>query len=422
MIALGLPTPVLWALRWLLFLGPLAALLVLVHRVQLERRNLVGCLFAFLYGVGLTFATHVLAIRLGWWRYGGDVLMLQGVPADIWLGGSLLFGPVLYLAFPRTGPLWLVLPIVIGLHGLFFTSLPPLVYPGPDWFLGVLFVFATAHIPALYLARWTAQDRRLPERAALLAVAFGFLAFGMLPCLILRAMGGTLDVVGRPCWLLAAGAALLAPLFVLGLSAVQLFVVYGEGTPIPLDPTRRLVRAGVFAYVTNPMQLCTAASWLVMGAVLGSVWVASAALMAWIFVLGMVRWHHRHDLLVRFPESWPAYRAHVPEWIPRWRPWIPEDSRLTIDTTNPWQARLGRWLTRSGAVGLRVEDAPGARLTYADAVVRCEGMLAVLKTLEHVNLAWAIVGAAGLLVGWPLVHLGRRKHAWLRRLGLARHV
>lgn len=408
MIALELPVWVLWALRWALFLGPLAAGAILVRRARPDRRTLVGCLFAFLYGLGLIFVTHILAGAMGWWRYGGQTLMLQGIPADIWIGGALLFGPVLFLAFPRTSPLWLLPPIVAGLHGLFFLSLPPLVHPGPGWFVGVATVFATAHLPALALARWTAQDRRLPERAALLALGYGVLAFGVLPCLILRAMGGEWDLASRPPLLTALCLVLLVPLFVLGLSAVQLFVVYGQGTPIPLDPTRRLVRAGVFAYVTNPMQLSTAASWVVMGIALGSPWVAAAALMAWVFVLGMVRWHHRHDLLVRFPQGWPEYRAHVPEWRPRWRPWIPEAARLTLDPAKPLHRRLQAWLARRDAVGLSVEPGQGARLSYDDGTVRLHGALAALKCLEHVDFAWALVGAAGLLVAWPLAGLRRR--------------
>jgi protein-S-isoprenylcysteine O-methyltransferase Ste14 len=410
MIAIDLPEPLLWALRWLLFLGPFAAAIYLGARVRHDQRTLVGCLFAFLYGLGLIFATHILAIAMGWWHYGGNVLMLGDIPADIWIGGAILFGPVLYLAFPSTAPLWLAIPIVIGLHGTLFLSLRPLVYPGHNWFVGVVLVFAIAHIPALYLARWTNEDRHLAYRAALLAVGYGFLAFMVLPALIMHAMGETFIPASRPLWLVVACAIMIGPFFIMGLSAVQLFVVHGKGTPVPLDPTQRLVRNGIFSYVTNPMQVTSAATWILIGVALGSVWVASAAVMAWVFVAGMVRWHNRNDLLKRFPEDWLAYRANVPEWIPNWRPWVPNASRLHYDPGNRRHSRVVRWLNDRTCTGLMLVPEPGSPLTYIDAGETTSFLhtAAVAKGLDHTNLAGAIFGAAILLVALPCQYAATR--------------
>jgi len=158
MIAIHLPEPLLWALRWLLFLGPLGAMLVMARAHMAQERKLVGALFAFLYGFAMIFTTHQIAMMMGWWHYGGNVLMVMDMPADIWIGGALLFGPVMYFAFPTVRPLFLVLPIIIGLHGTIFSSLRPLVEAGPGWFPGLVLAFA--HIPAIYLARWTVLDRQ----------------------------------------------------------------------------------------------------------------------------------------------------------------------------------------------------------------------------------------------------------------------
>lgn len=410
MIDVDLPRELLWALRWALFLGPLAAVLLLGARHRREPRVIIGGLFAFLYGFAMIFATHQLALFAGWWRYGGNVLMVMGLPADIWIGGAILFGPVLAFLFPTIRPLYLVLPIIIGLHGMVFSSLDPLVSAGPFWFAGVVLVFLIAHLPAIHLARWTATNEFLAWRAALLALGYGFLAFYVLPSVIMLAMGGGWNLDTRPAWLLAIGLPLLAICFVLGLSAVQLFVIHGEGTPIPLDPTKRLVRTGIFAYLTNPMQLSSALSWIVIGLMIGNVWVASAAVMAWVFVAGMVRWHHRHDLLQRFPDGWPTYRANVPEWRPRWTPWVPDPARLTFDPGRRWQAALAGWLERQGAVGLVMAAQPGTALCYRDP---SEGQeftagAALAKALGHVNFAWALCGAALLLAILPLRYVLRR--------------
>jgi protocatechuate 3,4-dioxygenase beta subunit len=58
----------------------------------------------------------------------------------------------------------------------------------------------------MYLARWTSEDRNLAYRATLLAVGYGFLAFMVLPALIVHAMGETFTLASRPIWLVAACA------------------------------------------------------------------------------------------------------------------------------------------------------------------------------------------------------------------------
>ncbi|MEO0429974.1 MAG: isoprenylcysteine carboxylmethyltransferase family protein [Pseudomonadota bacterium] len=409
MIALDLPQPILWALRWALFLGPLAAALLLARRVQQSRRHLVGGLFSFLYGLGTILALHLLAIEVGWWRYGGDVLMIHGVPADILIGGALLFGPVLYFALPNVAPALILLPIVLALHGTMFASLDPLVTAGPNWFMGVCLVFLVAHLPALYLARWTATDRELPIRAALLALGYGVVAFLLVPTLVMLAMGGTWEVGATPRWLLGLCLLVFGFSCMVGLAAVQTFVLHGEGTPIPLDATRRLVRTGLYAYVCNPMQLSTALAWIAMGVALANPWVASAALMAWVFVLGMVRWHHRQDLEQRFPAAWPRYRANVPEWLPRWRPWIPEPAQLGIDPTKASHRAFRDWLRSRQAIGIEIVEAQGW-LSYREPgeTQHFTGAAAAAKALNHLNLAAALLGAAVLLLVLPFQYARSR--------------
>ncbi len=145
-------------------------------------------------------------------------------------------------ALPRVSinsPLWLTLPIVVLLHGILFSSLRPLVYAGHDWFVGVILVFATAHIPAIYLARWTSMDHNLAYRVTLLAIGYGFLAFVVLPALIIHAMEETIAPLSQPIPLLVACAILIRRSFchwLLGRSDVRRS---WPGTPIPLDPTKR---------------------------------------------------------------------------------------------------------------------------------------------------------------------------------------
>lgn len=128
----------------------------------------------------------------------------------------------------------------------------------------------------------------------------------------------------------------------IGLAANQTLCLQGQGTPIPLDPTKRLVITGIYAYLSNPMQLSAELSWLVLGAFLQNMWIMAASIMAWTFVLGTVRWHHRNDLLKRFPFGWPDYKANLPEWVPRWHPWTMNCATLVLCAASQRHHRIAR--------------------------------------------------------------------------------
>lgn len=392
MISLDLPERLMLALRWLLLIGPICLVLFMAFVRRTSTRAKIGGLFALLYGVPVIFITHSLAVHFGSWRYGWDALMLDGLPVDIIIGGAILFGPGLYFTFPKVGPLMICLPIVMGLHATIFSSLEPLVYAGPFWFAGVVFVFVTAHIPAIYLAKWTAEDRHLPLRCALLAIMTGGMILAVLPALIMQAMGGEWALLERPIWSTIVAALFIGLASVIGLSANQMLCLQGGGTPIPLDPTQRLVRSGIYAYVSNPMQLSAALIWVILGIYLQNVWIVAAAGMAWVFVQGMVRWHHRNDLLARFPNGWPEYKKNVPEWVPRWTPWVAAPAKLAIREADLWPPLRA-------ATGLEIEIGSGPpRYQPAGEPRAFTGVEARLFALTHVNFAWAVAAHIALLM------------------------
>jgi protein-S-isoprenylcysteine O-methyltransferase Ste14 len=125
---------------------------------------------------------------------------------------------------------------------------------------------------------------------------------------------------------LAMGARVLATLLlVAGLSlfvwCVSLFARVGRGTLAPWDPTQRLVAVGPYRHVRNPMITGVAA---VLAA--ESLFVGSRMLAAWLGAFAVI--NHTYFLVSeepglarRFGASYEKYRAAVPRWIPRLRPW-----------------------------------------------------------------------------------------------------
>lgn len=95
----------------------------------------------------------------------------------------------------------------------------------------------------------------------------------------------------------------------------------GSGTLAPWDPKTRLVVRGPYRCVRNPMISGVLFVLLGEAALVGSVplliWFGAVLAVNAIY-LPLVE---EPGLSRRFGEDYEAYRAHVPRWLPRVRPW-----------------------------------------------------------------------------------------------------
>jgi protein-S-isoprenylcysteine O-methyltransferase Ste14 len=97
------------------------------------------------------------------------------------------------------------------------------------------------------------------------------------------------------------------------------FVHYGKGTPIPIEPPTRLVIAGLFRYVRNPMYCGAVLIVLAETVYFRSAWLALYAAGLWgILHLALVVWEEP-QLRRRFGTDYERYLQEVPRWIPRLR-------------------------------------------------------------------------------------------------------
>jgi protein-S-isoprenylcysteine O-methyltransferase Ste14 len=132
-----------------------------------------------------------------------------------------------------------------------------------------------------------------------------------------RREGTALDVAA----LRALGAVLIAAGLVVLVGSFVRFARDGRGTPAPAAPPVRLVVAGAYRHVRNPMYVATAAVIVGEGLLLAQPILLLAAA---VYCTALALWsRHREEplLLARFGEQYAAYRAAVPGWVPRLRPW-----------------------------------------------------------------------------------------------------
>lgn len=132
---------------------------------------------------------------------------------------------------------------------------------------------------------------------------------GLIPILLVRGHGVYAN------WLTFSLPVLGVGVFAL-LWCVRDFYVSGRGTLAPWDPPKRLVVAGLYHFVRNPMYVAVLMV-LVGWSLLYRSWLlaAYAVVVATVFHLRVVL-HEEPWLKRQFGVDWEVYAARVPRWLP----------------------------------------------------------------------------------------------------------
>lgn len=143
----------------------------------------------------------------------------------------------------------------------------------------------------------------------------GFL-LGVVPPVVVQAVGGLAFDPGPFRWL-------AIPFWLAGIAAALWcaadFVRKGGGTPVPLDPPKKLVSSGLYHYTRNPMYVGVL---VVQTGTL--VWYGSLAqAVYWAFLfIGFnlfIRANEEPHLRRTFGAAYEDYCRSVPRWLPRLR-------------------------------------------------------------------------------------------------------
>ncbi len=106
----------------------------------------------------------------------------------------------------------------------------------------------------------------------------------------------------------------------LGIWAAEAMSTKGDGTPLPVATANRLVVAGPYRFLRNPMAVSGIVQGAAVGLVLSSWLVVLYALVGSLLWNYAVRPHEEADLERRFGDPYRRYRDAVRCWIPRWTP------------------------------------------------------------------------------------------------------
>ncbi|WP_024818905.1 methyltransferase family protein [Arthrobacter sp. 31Y] len=124
-----------------------------------------------------------------------------------------------------------------------------------------------------------------------------------------------------------AGLVVLILASALGIASAVTMSSAGGGTPLPSAMPNRLVIAGPYKWVRNPMAVAGISQGVAVGLMLGSWLVVAYAVLGSLLWNYAVRPHEEADLEKRFGTEFQRYRDSVRCWIPRWRKDLPLSDR-----------------------------------------------------------------------------------------------
>jgi protein-S-isoprenylcysteine O-methyltransferase Ste14 len=99
------------------------------------------------------------------------------------------------------------------------------------------------------------------------------------------------------------------------------FAIQGLGTPAPVMAPEHLVVKGFYRHVRNPMYVAVVSLIVGQSLLLGDVRLLEYAAAVWLGFHLFVLAYEEPTLLRTFGAEYDDFRAHVPRWLPRLRPW-----------------------------------------------------------------------------------------------------
>ncbi len=396
---------------------PLTAAVIARLLVGRHPRQFVACLLSILWTIPSLLLLQICNQHAHWWSFApGYAAEFRGMPLELFLGWIILWGLLPQLAFPRLGIIASA-ALLAALDCVLMPISTSIVILESNWLMGEALGVTIVLFPSLCLGHWTSQNTNLRARGALQIATAGLLFLFLIPEIIFatRDGNGWTPMLGLPSWLLQTSLQLIFLLALPGNSAVFEFVDRGRGTPIPYDPPQRLVTTGIYRYSANPMQLSAMLVMLAWAALLRNGWMVAAASTAFLYSTGIAQWDEKQDLADRFGQPWHDYRASVGNWLPHWIPYHAGPSSIIyVSRTCGPCSEVREWLERRRLTGLQIVDAETlpansiSRVRYepADGTPAVEGVLAIGRALEHINLGWALCGMfLRLPILWRIIQL-----------------
>lgn len=267
-----------------------------------------------------------------------------------------------------------------------------LVTLSDNWLIGEFLLISLVFIPAFIWAYCSYHNKLTGLRAVFqIIVMTGFFVVGLPYVLHIYGLIETLNY--------SISIIKFQVLFIISfpaLVAVLDLVTKGKGTPFPYDPTKKLVRTGVYAYCRNPIQWSFTLLFIPLSIYHSSWYLLIGSFVSIAYAVGVSDFQEYPDMELRFGEKWKVYTSTTPKWYFQWKTIHIPKGTIYFDFDCGICSDISQWFIKQNAPNLVVINASeykGEKLqqvTYVD--VDGNSSQAIASALEHINLAYASLG------------------------------
>lgn len=311
----------IWVSRLALFLLCPGMVWLMWNSTILTERKRNAAIVAGMLRCLVSLGADIALVHAGVYHYNVDNLLYQGVPIDAHVIYGCVAGTGLCIVWDEAWPMLrpLLLAVAVGLAVTFDRwcagPISILTPQSLNYQTYELVIQISLPVITVLFYRLIEENRALIFRSVIYALCYFAVFYFLIPSAILSANMSDVSFPEEK-WQTALVA--VAVLSVPGAWAAGQFAVSGRGTPLPLDPTHKLIVTGPYAYVRNPMQISCLGIAIVWAAMANSValWIYVGVLVIALLVL---RLHEEDDLHRRFGDRYKKYCRNVWLWLPRIR-------------------------------------------------------------------------------------------------------
>jgi protein-S-isoprenylcysteine O-methyltransferase Ste14 len=386
-----------WIIRNCLVGITLLFLLVLILKKE-QKPDLNWAIFYSTLWVLLSLLTvNWICIELGFWHFNEKQIIKGLMPYDLLFVWVIVWGTLVPFIF-KGSKILITSIVLLWMDILFMPYLETLgiITLGKYWLVGEILLILFVFIPASFWSKLSLTRKHTGLRSL-----FQFISMGIIFCLGIPFI--TLIYFPQPLnftmwyipYVVQLGFIIVLP------SIIALIDLYekGNGTPFPFDPTTKIVRTGVYAYIRNPIQWSLTFFFIPLAIFYSSPILLIGLVVSVAYTLGVSNPQEFDAMEERFGVEWNKYKSTVPAWSFLWRPInIPKGTIYFKKNCNSCSS-VRRWFERHKPFNLEFRHAEDytegvlLQVKYVDHLGReVSSVKAIANGLEHINLGWVTLG------------------------------